>query len=318
MTEDKKPYRIAGRPSTIFRTIKNKDNPYVMIDRRPIENPVLTYKAKGILTYLMSRPDGWEVNITDLLNHGREKAAAIRTGLKELRAAGHMEYERQRENGRITGWLIKVYELPYPKFASEETPEEAELLDSDFQQVENQQIENRGQVLSTVSNTKITSNKRDMTPPASLPKYIPLDDFGKKTKAPKQKKEKKTDLPPFEYPENVRPYGLLFEELLGRCAASRAEWSFWIHGSPQKNQKGFVDFLKFGITPDELKQAFDEISKKGDIDITRPHTIYGKAENIHRRKKMESTNVPTNSESIADRSVLDKINARRRAPATHQ
>lgn len=130
MTEQSKEYKIEGRPSTIYRVVKNKENPYVMIDRRPINNPVLSFKAKGILTYLMSRPDGWEVSVADLIKHGTDGEAAVRSGLKELKEAGHMKYTQSRNEGRITGWLIEVYEIP-------QSP------DRDFQQVENQDIENQ-------------------------------------------------------------------------------------------------------------------------------------------------------------------------------
>ena len=146
MTEQRKEYKIEGRPATIFRVVKNKDNPYVMVDRRPIDNPKLSYKAKGILTYLLSRPDGWEVSVTDLINHGTDKAAAVRSGLKELKNARHMKYTTSRNQGRITGWLIEVFEVPYPP-------------DSDFQQVENQQVENQRQVLSKLNRKKIQINK---------------------------------------------------------------------------------------------------------------------------------------------------------------
>ena len=50
MSEERKPYKIEGRTPTIYRVVKNKDNPYVMIDRRPVDNPALSFKAKGILT----------------------------------------------------------------------------------------------------------------------------------------------------------------------------------------------------------------------------------------------------------------------------
>jgi len=152
MSEDRPPYKIEGRPPTIFRTVKNKDNPYVMIDRRPVDNPALSFKAKGILTYLLSRPDGWEVSVTDLINHGKEGAAAIRTGLKELREAGHMKYTVSQNQGRITGWLIEVYEVP---MSVPQPP------DSDFQQVEKQDVENRTQVLSTLSRKKKQSSIKE-------------------------------------------------------------------------------------------------------------------------------------------------------------
>jgi len=161
MTEQKKEYKIAGRPSTIFRVEKNTETPYVMIDRRPIGNPDLSFKAKGILTYLMSRPDGWEVNITDLLKHGKDGEAAIRSGLKELREAGHMKYETSRNEGRITGWIIRVYEVPEaPQQLLEAHADLIETPDSDFQQVENQDIENQDvenstQVLKNLSSKEL-------------------------------------------------------------------------------------------------------------------------------------------------------------------
>lgn len=40
MSEEKPNY--SAKSKTIFRISKDKDNPYVMIDRRPIENAVLS------------------------------------------------------------------------------------------------------------------------------------------------------------------------------------------------------------------------------------------------------------------------------------
>jgi DnaD/phage-associated family protein len=150
MTEPKQPYRIKDRPPTIYRVVKSKDNPYVMIDRRPIENPTLSFKAKGILTYLLSRPDGWEVSVADLIKRGTDGEAGVRAGLKELKNAGHMKYTTSRKAGRITGWLIEVYEVPDGDFL------QVEILD-----VEKQDVENRTQVLSTLSNKEIKQEKEE-------------------------------------------------------------------------------------------------------------------------------------------------------------
>lgn len=149
MSEQRKEYKIDGRTPTIYRVVKNKDNPYVMIDRRPVDNPDLSFKAKGILTYLLSRPDGWEVSVADLIKHGIEGEAAIRSGLKELKNARHMKYTTSRKQGRITGWLIEVFEIPFSP-------------DSDFQDVDFQDVENRTQVLSTLSSTEL----KDGVPPS--------------------------------------------------------------------------------------------------------------------------------------------------------
>jgi DnaD/phage-associated family protein len=145
-------YKIDGRPATIFRTVKNKDNPFVMIDRRPIDNAALSFKAKGILAYLMSRPDGWEVSVTDLVRHGTDGEASIRSGLKELKDAGHMKYTTSRREGRITGWLIEVYEVPNADFI--ETSPDGDFQQVENLQVENQDVENRREVLKTLNSTE--------------------------------------------------------------------------------------------------------------------------------------------------------------------
>jgi hypothetical protein len=177
MSEEKKKYKIEGRESTIFRVVKNKDNPYVMIDRRPIDNPKLSFKAKGILTYLLSRPDGWEVSVTDLVNHSPEGKASIRSGLIELQKQGHIKRSAERVKGRITGWLIKVYEVSQEPDSDNRIVDEPE---SDFQDVENQQVENRTQVLSTLSikRNKVTTplasqgNQTQTPSPRKFPTYI--------------------------------------------------------------------------------------------------------------------------------------------------
>lgn len=154
-------YKIEGRDSTIFRVKKSHDNPYVMVDRRPVDNPLLSFKSKGILTYLLSRPDGWEVNVPDLVNHSTDGPAAIRSGLKELREAGHIRYNQEREGGYIKRWVIEVYEVP--EFVAQDDEGE-KVLDCDFLQVgnlqvENQQVGNRGEVLSTLSNKELKQQK---------------------------------------------------------------------------------------------------------------------------------------------------------------
>ena len=159
-----KPYKIDGKPPTIFRVVKSPDNPYVMIDSRPVMNKKLSFKAKGILTYLMSRPDGWEVSVEDLVNRSTDRKASVRAGMKELTKAGHMKYVTPRDKGRITGWIIEVYEVPQLPSPESENRIVATSPESDFQQVENQQVENRTQVVlkPLSSKQKRKKDKKDV------------------------------------------------------------------------------------------------------------------------------------------------------------
>jgi hypothetical protein len=110
MSEQQADYKT--RSKTIFRVEKNADNPFVMIDRRPIENPKLSWRAKGILTYLVSRPDNWIVRLGDLIKRSPDGLYAVRAALKELTKAGHITRKEEREGGRFKQYVLQVHELP--------------------------------------------------------------------------------------------------------------------------------------------------------------------------------------------------------------
>lgn len=101
---------------TIFRVEKSKDNPFVMMDRRPLEKPYLSWKAKGLLAYLLSRPDNWVINFGDLVKRSTDGEHATRAAAHELINARHIKVEKERdEKGKIVKWTYTVYEQPLPE-----------------------------------------------------------------------------------------------------------------------------------------------------------------------------------------------------------
>lgn len=151
MSEAKPDYTT--RAKTIFRVEKNADNPFVMIDRRVIENPKLSWKAKGLLAYLLSRPDNWVVRFGDLAKRAPDGGHTVRAAMKELKAAGHVKVVAERENGRVKQWTYTVFESPVSP-------------DVDFQQVEKQDVENR-----TLNDTD--SNETELT--NGVPPTFPVE-----------------------------------------------------------------------------------------------------------------------------------------------
>lgn len=112
MSEEKANYKT--RKQTIFRTIKNAENPFVMIDRRPLEDDKLSWKAKGVLAYLLSRPDNWIVRLGDLVKRSPDGVYAVRGAIKELKDAGHVSIREIRdEKQKFVRYEIEVYELPF-------------------------------------------------------------------------------------------------------------------------------------------------------------------------------------------------------------
>jgi len=98
---------------SIIRVSKNKDNPYVMIDKTAISDERLSWKAKGVLAYLLSLPDNWEIYVTEIEKHSTDGEKSLRSGLKELEDAGYLEKEIIRDStGKFSGSAYVVYERP--------------------------------------------------------------------------------------------------------------------------------------------------------------------------------------------------------------
>ena len=130
--------------------VKKRPNGFVMLDRAFLENPNLSWKAKGILAYLLSKPDNWKVIISNLVNNATDGKAAVYSGLAELREHGYYEKipVRDGEGRRISHWEGTVSEVPME--SRENTPQS---LLTDFQEIDNQDIENQ-----YLDNTPRTNN----------------------------------------------------------------------------------------------------------------------------------------------------------------
>jgi hypothetical protein len=102
--------------TTIVRVAKNRDHPYVMLDRRLAEDPSLSWKAKGLMAYMLSRPDDWQIRVTDLVRRSPGGECAVRSGLRELEQHGYIVRKQRHDaaTGRFAGVILTVHESPTP------------------------------------------------------------------------------------------------------------------------------------------------------------------------------------------------------------
>ncbi|WP_461819548.1 DUF6017 domain-containing protein [Blautia stercoris] len=124
MSEDK-------RLDEVIR-VRKRPNNFVMLDKTFLEDDRLSFKAKGILAYLLSKPDNWKVIVGNLVKYSKDGKSAVYAGLKELKECGYYVKTpiRSEDGRRISRWESTVYEMP-------------DSLLSDFQEIENQEIENQ-------------------------------------------------------------------------------------------------------------------------------------------------------------------------------
>ena len=109
---------------TIIRAARR--HRFTILDARVIEDVRLTWAARGVLAYLLSRPDNWRVLIKDLQRRGDLGRDGIYSVLRELRGAGYVHFERIRDDyGRVREGCYVVTEEPSPSLHPAR-PDEAE------------------------------------------------------------------------------------------------------------------------------------------------------------------------------------------------
>lgn len=92
----------------IIRVEKTKN--YSVVHNGFLRRNDLSWKAKGILTYILSLPDDWKININELMKHSTDGERSFRSGWKELSEAGYVSRRPIREGQRIKFWETIVRE----------------------------------------------------------------------------------------------------------------------------------------------------------------------------------------------------------------
>lgn len=92
----------------IMRTEKNKN--YTVMGNYHLRDKELSLKAKGLLSIMLSLPDGWNFSTQGLTTLSSDGETAIRSTLKELEQKGYLKRNKVRINGKIVDWEYVVYE----------------------------------------------------------------------------------------------------------------------------------------------------------------------------------------------------------------
>jgi len=88
------------------------DNHFTILRNEVLRDTRLSFRARGLLVSILSRPDNWSVRSEQLATETTEGRSAILTALKELREYGYIKIEKRRlENGRFET-VQTVYDLP--------------------------------------------------------------------------------------------------------------------------------------------------------------------------------------------------------------
>lgn len=91
----------------------NKNKNFTTISNFHLRDINLSLKAKGLLTQMLSLPDGWDYTLAGLAKINKEGVDSITSAIKELEKYGYVTRKRVRdEKGRVRGTDYTVYEQP--------------------------------------------------------------------------------------------------------------------------------------------------------------------------------------------------------------
>ena len=91
------------------------DQPYVMVDKSAINDARLSFKAMGLLVYLIAKPAEWRVCLKHLATTHREGIDGVRSAMDELLACGYAKRTLVRnEDGTLGGTQTVISEVPFP------------------------------------------------------------------------------------------------------------------------------------------------------------------------------------------------------------
>lgn len=82
----------------IVRGPRPSDN-FAQIHNAALADGRLSFKARGILAFLLSRPPGWKTSAERLARSGTDGERAVKSGLKELEALGYLKRSRSHADG---------------------------------------------------------------------------------------------------------------------------------------------------------------------------------------------------------------------------
>ena len=159
----------------VFRVEKNRG--YTVMSNHHLRNKDLSLKAKGLLSQMLSLPEGWDYTLKGLSLINRESIDAIRTAVWELERAGYITRQQNRDGkGKMADMLYTIYEQPQTEASVLEQPIlENPVLEnptSDNPTPENPTQINKDRSSKEKSNTdgRITDSIPILSPPSPLEK----------------------------------------------------------------------------------------------------------------------------------------------------
>ena len=95
----------------VFRVHKNEN--YTVLSNHHFKERGMTLKAKGLLSLMLSLPDGWDYSAAGLVTLSKDGKDSVNAALKELEKFGYLRRTQTTDTGgKFSGYNYEIYEQP--------------------------------------------------------------------------------------------------------------------------------------------------------------------------------------------------------------
>ena len=96
---------------------------FTSIDRRTINDCQLSWRARGLLIWLLDKPDDWVTSVDRLVKQGPDERHTVRKVVQELEHFGYIvRQKRNRQGSNLITWEWIVHERPVAHPENESPP----------------------------------------------------------------------------------------------------------------------------------------------------------------------------------------------------
>lgn len=173
----------------IIRVVRTSG--YTVLSNTHINDRRLTLKAKGLMTLMLSLPEGWDFSVKGLCVLSNDGKSATSSALAELEACRYLVREQNRDGGKFAGYDYTLYE----------EPQEAETADSPF--TENRETE------KPLTEKPLTENRETAPPTPPVKEYNIIKQLltnKSEARAPAHEESQSDEVAPYALTEALLPY----------------------------------------------------------------------------------------------------------------
>ncbi len=145
-----------------INVINDKTKGYTIMSNYHLRDSRLSLKAKGLMSYMLSLPDDWDLSVSGLSAKCLEGRDCITKALKELENFGYLVRIRVRNSkGQLKNTDYNLYEKPITENPSQAEKTTEPMTENPAQEnpaQDNPKLENKAQINTNITNINTEQN----------------------------------------------------------------------------------------------------------------------------------------------------------------